>query len=81
MGNFIEWFTSTFGTGSYQLWYYNSDKSYFLYDVDTSLFMLIQAITTDSLFDKIISREGYFFYNKTLWNTCICEHDRLLRCK
>lgn len=61
MGNFIEWFTSTFGTGSYQLWYYNSDKSYFLYDVDTSLFMLIQAITTILYLTKLFHEKGTFF--------------------
>ena len=33
----------TFGTGGYQLWYFNFKKSYYLYDVDFSFIMLIQA--------------------------------------
>ena len=42
-GHFVEWFSATFGTGGYQSWYYNSSKSYYLYDVDFSYIMLIQA--------------------------------------
>lgn len=43
MGHFPAWFSSTFGTGGYQSWYYNSTKSYYLYDVDFSYIMLMQA--------------------------------------
>lgn len=42
-GHLIEWLSSTFGTGGYQSWYYNSSKSYYLYQVDFSYIMLIQA--------------------------------------
>ena len=42
-GHVMEWFESVFGTGGYQAWYYNSNKSYYLYDVDFSYIMLIQA--------------------------------------
>lgn len=42
-GHLLEWFTVTFETGGYQSWYYNSTKSYYLYDVDFSWIMLIQA--------------------------------------
>lgn len=42
-GHFLEWFSATFGTGGYQSWYYNSSKSYYLYDVDFSYIMIIQA--------------------------------------
>lgn len=43
MGHLPAWFSSTFGIGGYQSWYYNSAKSYYLYDVDFSYIMLIQA--------------------------------------
>lgn len=43
LGHFGQWFSGTFGTGGYQFWYYNSDKSYYLYDIDLSYIMLIQA--------------------------------------
>ena len=43
-GNFAEWFQSIFGTGGYQRWYYNSSKSHYLYDVDFSFIMLLQAM-------------------------------------
>lgn len=43
LGHFGQWFSATFGTGGYQSWYYNSSKSYYLYDVDFSYIMLIQA--------------------------------------
>lgn len=43
VGHFSRWFSATFGTGGYQSWYYNSDKSYYIYDVDLSYIMLIQA--------------------------------------
>ena len=43
LGNFGKWLSSTFGTGGYQFWYYNSSKSYFLYDADFTYIMLIQA--------------------------------------
>ena len=42
-GHLTEWLSSTFGTGGYQSWYYNSAKSYYLYQVDFSFIMLIQA--------------------------------------
>ena len=43
LGHFRQWFSSVFGSGGYQSWYYNSSKSYYLYDVDFSYIMLIQA--------------------------------------
>lgn len=44
LGHFGEWFGSVFGTGGYQGWYYNSDKSFYLFQVDFSYIMLVQAI-------------------------------------
>lgn len=43
VGHFDQWFSATLGAGGYQSWYYNSSKSYYLYDVDFSYIMLIQA--------------------------------------
>ncbi|MBE6894235.1 MAG: hypothetical protein E7483_01310 [Ruminococcaceae bacterium] len=42
-GNFAGWLTATFGTGNYQSWYYNSNKSFYIYDVDFAPIMLVQA--------------------------------------
>ena len=44
LGNFPEWFKSTFGTGGYQSWYYNSPKSYYIYDLDYSLTVILQLV-------------------------------------
>lgn len=43
LGHITEWVQATFGTGGYQKWYYNSDKSYYIYNVDFSYIMLVQA--------------------------------------
>lgn len=43
MGHWGRWLKITFGTGAYQRWYYNSSKSYYLYDVDFTYIILIQA--------------------------------------
>lgn len=43
LGHFVQWFKSVFGTGGYQGWYYNSAKSFYLFDVDFSYIMSIQA--------------------------------------
>lgn len=46
LGHFKGWLDSVFGTGGYQGWYYNIidvDRSYFLYDVDFSFLMMLQA--------------------------------------
>ena len=43
LGHMPEWMQFTFGTGGYQKWYYYSDKSYYIYNVDFSYIMLVQA--------------------------------------
>lgn len=43
-GNLLPWINATFGTGGFQSWYYNGIKSYYLYDVDFSFLMCIQAL-------------------------------------
>lgn len=42
-GHLKEWYGSVFGTGGYQSWYYDTSKSYFLFDVDFSFLMMLQA--------------------------------------
>lgn len=44
LGHFIEWFHQTFGTGSYQSWYYGLDKSFYIFDIDTSFLSLLQFL-------------------------------------
>lgn len=55
LGNFSTWFQSAFGTGGYQSWYYNSAKSYYLYDVDFSYIMLMQAGISLAYLIKLLS--------------------------
>ncbi len=43
-GHFQNWFQSVFGTGGYQAWYYNSAKSYYLYDIDFSFLTVMQGM-------------------------------------
>ena len=42
LGNFINWFRDTFGTGTYQRWYYNTSKSCYIWDIDTTFIVLFQ---------------------------------------
>ena len=43
-GNLFNWIHSTFGTGSYQHWYYNSSaKSFYIFNIDWSYFVLLQG--------------------------------------
>lgn len=58
LGHLQAWLGSTFGTGGYQSWYYNSTKSYYLYDVDFSYIMLIQAGLAIAYFIKVFIDRG-----------------------
>lgn len=58
LGHFPAWFQSVFGTGGYQAWYYNSTKSYYLYDVDFSYIMLIQALFCIIYLWKLFKNNG-----------------------
>lgn len=42
-GNIQAYLSSLFGTGGMQAWYYNNGKSFYLYDIDYSLFTLLQG--------------------------------------
>lgn len=46
LGHTTGYFRYMFGTGDYQRWYFGFDKSYYIYDVDFSRFMLLQAAVT-----------------------------------
>ena len=43
LGHFNNWVQSTFGTGGFQRWYYNSYKSFYLWDADKTVFTVLQA--------------------------------------
>ena len=58
LGHFRQWFLAMFGTGGYQSWYYNSSKSYYLYDVDFSYIMLIQAGLAVVYLIKLFNAKG-----------------------
>ncbi|NLG05125.1 MAG: hypothetical protein GX567_15030, partial [Clostridia bacterium] len=58
MGHFKDWIKYTFGTGGYQSWYYNSLKSYYLYDVDFSFVMLIQVFAVIIYIIKLFVNKG-----------------------
>lgn len=57
-GHVSQWVSSTFGTGGYQSWYYNSTKSYYLYDVDFSWIMLVQALICLYYLIKVFELKG-----------------------
>jgi len=44
LGNFVEWLEATFQTGGYQSWYYNSTKSFYLFDIDISFYQTLQIL-------------------------------------
>ena len=44
LGHLNCWTKSIFGTGGYQSWYYNGPKSYYIFDIDLSFFMVLQAV-------------------------------------
>lgn len=59
MGHFSEWFFSTFGISGYQAWYYNTqEKSYYIFDVDFSYIMLIQAFLCIVYLVKVWKAKG-----------------------
>lgn len=77
-GHFLQWLKFTFGTGGYQSWYYNSYKSYYLYNIDITYIMLIQAGLTILYLWKLFifkgSREAIKRYGILAFAnmTCFC---------
>lgn len=43
-GNILNWISSTFGTGGFQFWYYNSSKCFYIFNIDFSFYTILQAI-------------------------------------
>lgn len=78
LGHFTEWFSSTFGTGGYQRWYYNSYKSYYFWDVDFAPIMLAQAVICLAylviLYKKGVTRSHIIRYGIPAFAnmTCFC---------
>lgn len=58
LGHFTEWFSSTFGTGGYQSWYYLSNKYYYIYDMDFSFLMSLQAFLCVAYLYQIFKQHG-----------------------
>ncbi len=55
LGHLGQWVQSTFGTGGYQGWYFNTpDKSYYLFDVDFSFPMMVQALVCIAYLVKLL---------------------------
>jgi len=44
LGHFIEWVKATLSTGGYQSWYYNSEKHFYIYEVNLSFFTIVQGL-------------------------------------
>lgn len=43
-GHFPEWLSATFGTGGFQTWYYLAPNNYYVYNVDFTFLMMLQAL-------------------------------------
>lgn len=77
-GHFYEWLSYTFGTGGYQAWYFYSSKSFFIFDVDFSFLMLLQAFAIIAylflLWTKKASWEAIIRYGIPCYAnmTCFC---------
>lgn len=57
-GHFPQWIKSTFGYGGYQSWYYLTEKSFYITDVDFSYLMMIQAGICIIYLIKIFQKKG-----------------------
>ena len=62
LGHFTRWLSFTFGTGGYQQWYYNSVHYYYIFDVDVSFLMLLQAVLVIIYFLLL------FIYRGSMWS-------------
>lgn len=54
LGHLNCWTKSIFGTGGYQSWYYNGPKSYYIFDIDLSFLMVLQAVVCIVYIVKLI---------------------------
>lgn len=84
-GNFHAWFSSVFGIGNYQAWYYNSSKSYYLYNLDYP-FLIIQgtiiAVYTAQIFRHEVNHRNLCRYGipafANMVTCCAANEYRLL---
>lgn len=76
LGHWRQWFKSALGTGSYQSWYYSASRSYYLYNVDFSYIMMIQALMTIAyiifLFNARGSKAAIFRYGIPAFANMAC---------
>lgn len=76
LGHFSSWFNFTLGTGGYQSWYYNSPKSFYLFDIDTSYITLVQGILCIVylilLFKHKADMESLIRYGTLLFFNMVC---------
>lgn len=59
-GHLRNWCISTFGTGGYQSWYYNGGKSFYLYNIDFSFPMCLQAGITIYCLIRVFRERGNY---------------------
>lgn len=75
-GNVQGWFSGTFGAGGFQSWYYNSGKSFFIFNVDSSFLMLLQAFAVVAylhlLWKEKASRESMLRYGIPCYANMVC---------
>lgn len=75
-GNVALWLQSIGGTGGYQRWYYNSGKAYYLFDLEYSKWILLQAAVCIAfmvaLFRNRGSREAVIRYGIPALANMIC---------
>lgn len=75
-GHLMEWLSGTFGTGGYQAWYYNSGKSFFIFDVDFSFLTILQTLVVIVylyfLWRARASRESVLRYGIPCYANMVC---------
>lgn len=57
VGHFANWLQSTFWTGGYQRWYYNSAKTYYLWEVDFSCIVIVQSVLCIYYLIRMLSQQ------------------------
>ena len=73
LGNVSNWFSSTIGTGGYQRWYYNSGKSFYLWDIDTNFpTLLLIGLSLFFMYKMFISGKNQESLNKNTVLSFIC---------
>lgn len=55
-GNIIIWYNQMFGSGGFQAWYYNSTKSYFIWNIDFTKVIILQYCVSLLYFIVIICK-------------------------